>query len=124
MFKSEARKRNGTPGRVNLMTMNTVVLVGVLLCAIPFVYMISASFRREGDLYKLPVTVYPREWTMHNFHTLFDKTEYVRWYGNTIFTASIRTVLGVYLAAHWLAPPSPNTSFVSSASFSSWCWRR
>jgi len=85
--------------RVSVMTMNTIVLVGVLLCAVPFVYMISASFRREGDLYKLPVTVYPREWTMHNFHTLFDKTEYVRWYGNTIFTASIRTVLGVYLAA-------------------------
>ena len=98
MFKSERKSAMGA-SRVNILSMNTIVLVGVLLCAIPFVYMISASFRREGDLYKLPVTVYPREWTMHNFHTLFDKTEYVRWYGNTIFTASIRTVLGVYLAA-------------------------
>ena len=90
MFKSERKSAMGA-SRVNILSMNTIVLVGVLLCAIPFVYMISASFRREGDLYKLPVTVYPREWTMHNFHTLFDKTEYVRWYGNTIFTASIRT---------------------------------
>ncbi|MCY4145174.1 MAG: carbohydrate ABC transporter permease [Chloroflexi bacterium] len=95
------RKRGGTmdSGRINLMFMNTVVLVGVLVSAIPFIYMITASFRHQGELYSLPVTIMPREWTGHNYEKLFGDTKFVIWYGNTIFTAGIRTVLGVYFAA-------------------------
>ena len=87
------------PGKVNLMAMNTVVLIGVLLTAIPFIYMITASFRQQGELYSLPVTIMPREWHGHNYVKLFGDTNFVIWYGNTIFTAGIRTVLGVYFAA-------------------------
>ena len=98
MFK---RKR-GSPtdeSRINLMFMNSLVLFGVLLSAIPFVYMITASFRDQGELYSLPVTIMPREWHGHNYQKLFGDTDFVLWYGNTIFTAGIRTALGVYLAA-------------------------
>ncbi len=95
------RKRGGPMdgGRINLMFMNTVVLVGVLVSAIPFIYMITASFRHQGELYSLPVTIMPREWTGHNYEKLFGDTNFVIWYGNTIFTAGIRTALGVYFAA-------------------------
>ena len=95
------RKRSGPMdgGRLNLMFMNTVVLVGVLVSAIPFIYMITASFRHQGELYSLPVTIMPREWTGHNYEKLFGDTNFVIWYGNTIFTAGIRTALGVYFAA-------------------------
>ena len=95
------RKRRGPmePGRVNLMTMNTIVLIGVLVSAVPFVFMVTASFRDQGELYSLPVTIMPREWQGHNYQKLFGDTDFVIWYGNTIFTAGIRTALGVYLAA-------------------------
>lgn len=95
------RKRGGPMdgGRINLMFMNTVVLLGVLVSAIPFIYMITASFRHQGELYSLPVTIMPREWTGHNYEKLFGDTNFVIWYGNTIFTAGIRTALGVYFAA-------------------------
>lgn len=95
-------KRKRSPmdgGRINLMFMNTIVLLGVLVSAIPFIYMITASFRHQGELYSLPVTIMPREWTGHNYEKLFGDTNFVIWYGNTIFTAGIRTVLGVYFAA-------------------------
>ena len=94
-------KRHNTmgPGRFNLMFMNSVVLIGVLLTAIPFIYMITASFRNQGELYSLPVTIMPREWHGHNYQKLFGDTNFVIWYGNTIFTAGIRTVVGVYFAA-------------------------
>ena len=95
------RKRGGPMdgGRINLMSMNTLVLLGVLISAMPFIYMITASVRHQGELYSLPVTIMPREWTGHNYEKLFGDTNFVIWYGNTIFTAGIRTVLGVYFAA-------------------------
>lgn len=87
------------PSRVNVLFMNSMVLFGVLLTAIPFIYMITASFRDQGELYSLPVTIMPREWHGHNYIKLFDDTDFVLWYGNTIFTAGIRTIIGVYFAA-------------------------
>ena len=97
----QKRKRGGPmdSGRMNLMFMNTLVLLGVLVSAMPFIYMITASFRHQSELYSLPVTIMPREWTGHNYEKLFGDTNFVIWYGNTIFTAGIRTVLGVYFAA-------------------------
>ena len=98
MFKSKRSSSLG-PSRVNLMFMNTVVLIGVLLTAIPFIYMMTASVRNQGELYSLPVTIMPREWSGHNYDKLFGDTNFIIWYGNTIFTAGLRTVIGVYFAA-------------------------
>ncbi len=98
LFKAKRSSAMG-PSRVNVLFMNSVVLFGVLLTAIPFIYMITASFRDQGELYSLPVTIMPREWHGHNYIKLFDDTDFVIWYGNTIFTAGIRTIIGVYFAA-------------------------
>ncbi len=98
LFKAKRSSAMG-PSRVNVLFMNSVVLLGVLLTAIPFIYMITASFRDQGELYSLPVTIMPREWHGHNYIKLFDDTDFVIWYGNTIFTAGIRTIIGVYFAA-------------------------
>lgn len=84
---------------VSALFLNTIVLVGILLTAIPFIYMITASVRSQGELYSLPVTLLPREFIQTNYIKLFADTDFVVWYGNTIFTAGIRTTLGVYFAA-------------------------
>ncbi|MYD11287.1 MAG: carbohydrate ABC transporter permease [Chloroflexi bacterium] len=47
----------------------------------------------------MPVTIMPREWSRNNYDKLFADTDFVIWYGNTSFTAGVRTVLGVYFAA-------------------------
>ena len=98
LFKAKRTSTIG-PSRVSIMFMNSVVLFGVLLTAIPFIYMITASFRKQGELYSLPVTIMPREWHGHNYIKLFGDTDFVIWYGNTIFTAGVRTIVGVYFAA-------------------------
>ena len=99
MLLNTKRSRALKPGRPKLLFMNSVVLFGVLLTAVPFIYMITASVRSQGELYSLPVTIMPREWHGHNYVKLFGDTDFVIWYGNTIFTAGVRTVLGVYFAA-------------------------
>lgn len=91
------KQLNSNP--VNVLFLNTLVLIGIVLTAIPFIYMITASVRSQGELYSLPVTIMPREWLGHNYVKLFADTDFVIWYGNTIFTAGLRTTLGVYFAA-------------------------
>ena len=96
---NDTRNRDIKANPVNVVFLNTLVLIGVLLTAIPFIYMVTASFRAQGELYSLPVTIWPREWIWSNYVKLFADTDFVIWYGNTILTAGLRTVLGVYFAA-------------------------
>ncbi len=84
--------------RLSTVGLNLLVLVGVLLTAIPYLYMISASVRPQTELYQIPISLFPREFTWNNYITLFENTDYLIWYRNTIVTAVIRTVLSVYLS--------------------------
>ena len=86
-------------GSVNVLALNSIVIVGVLLTAVPFLYMITASFRSQSELYSLPVSMMPQEWIGSHFVKLFNDTDFLLWYGNTLLTAGARTLLGVYFAA-------------------------
>ncbi len=99
IFGSQTYSGDIRPNRISVMSLNTLVLIGVLLTAIPYIYMITASVRTQGELYSLPVTIFPREFTNNNYIKLFADTDFVIWYGNTILTAGLRTTLGVYFAA-------------------------
>ena len=88
------------PSRRSVLGVNLLVILGVLATAIPYIYMVTASVRHQGELYSVPVTIFPRaEVSAHNYVTLFEATEFVTWYGNTVVTAGVRTLLGVYFAA-------------------------
>ena len=101
ILRAETRITSGgerhSPSKI--VVLNALVIFGVLLTVIPYIYMVTASFRTQGELYSLPVTIFPREWTDANYLKLFNDTEFVRWYGNTIWVAGLRTLLGVYFAA-------------------------
>jgi len=87
------------PSRFSVLALNAIVLLGVLLTAIPYIYMVTATFRSQGELYSLPVTIFPREFITTNYERLFLDTDFVRWYLNTVWVAGLRTLLGVYFAA-------------------------
>ncbi len=79
--------------------LNGFILVGLVLTIAPLVFMISASIRPESELFSFPVTLYPKVTTGDNYSSLFERTHYATWYVNTFITATVRTLLAVFLSA-------------------------
>lgn len=79
--------------------LNGFILVGLVLTIAPLVFMISASIRPESELFSFPVTLYPKATTGDNYSSLFERTHYATWYVNTFITATVRTLLAVFLSA-------------------------
>jgi ABC-type glycerol-3-phosphate transport system permease component len=77
---------------------NAALLLGVLLTAMPFVYMITASFKPGGELYSIPISIWPKSLYLGNYELLFGQTSFVRWFANSIFVSLTRTVLAIFLA--------------------------
>lgn len=85
--------------QIGTVALNGFILVGLALTVAPLIFMVSASFRPESELFSFPVTLYPKELTGGNYSSLFERTHYATWYVNTFITATVRTLLAVFLSA-------------------------
>jgi ABC-type glycerol-3-phosphate transport system permease component len=76
---------------------NLFLLLGVFLMAMPFLYMISSSFKPQYEIFTFPVQLLPQEWFFDNYTKLFGETLFLRWFLNTALVALGRTCLSLFL---------------------------
>jgi ABC-type glycerol-3-phosphate transport system permease component len=77
---------------------NALLLFGVLLMVMPFLYMISASFKPGSEIYTIPFRFLPENIYIGNYQILFSETNFVRWFFNSMVVALGRTILAVILS--------------------------
>ena len=77
---------------------NLVLLSLILLTVVPYVYMVSASFKPGDELYSIPVRMFPDSLYLGNFELLFEKTNFVRWFFNSVFVGVSRMALAVLIS--------------------------
>ena len=90
---SAIRIRNG----ILVSLANFLLLIGVVMAAVPFIYMISASFKPQNEIFTFPVQIIPKEPYLDNYTTLIGETLYLRWFLNTAIVAVGRTALSLFL---------------------------
>ncbi|CAA9560313.1 MAG: ABC transporter, permease protein 2 (cluster 1, maltose/g3p/polyamine/iron) [uncultured Thermomicrobiales bacterium] len=88
----------GRGGRLAQIVGNAVLLLGVFLTVMPFVYMVCASFKPGNELFSFPVRILPDSLYWGNYRLLFEETSFVRWFGNSVFVALARTILAIALS--------------------------
>lgn len=98
--------KTGTPVKVRALLTGAgrllvllLLLGGVFLTAVPYIYMVSATFKPNTEIYSIPITLWPRNVTYFNYQQLFSEFPFARWYGNSVLVASTRTLLSVFLSA-------------------------
>jgi ABC-type glycerol-3-phosphate transport system permease component len=77
---------------------NAVLLVVIFLTVTPYVYMVSASFKPGDELFSIPVKIFPDSLYWGNYDLLFGKTNFVRWFFNSVFIGVSRMVLAVVIS--------------------------
>jgi len=78
---------------------NAVLLAAVAATAIPYLYMLSASFKGNSEIFGYPITLWPREPILTNFEHLLGNFPYGRWYFNTAVTTIARTALALFVSS-------------------------
>jgi len=82
---------------------NGLLIAGVLIFAIPFIYMISASFKPQNEIFTFPIQILPNsvyeDGSLYpvNYVKLFSETRFVRWFLNTFLVAASRLFLSLIL---------------------------
>ncbi|KIL40882.1 sugar ABC transporter permease [Gordoniibacillus kamchatkensis] len=74
-----------------------VLCVGILVVAMPFVWMVLSSFKTLPEFYTFKFL--PKSWTLEAYQHIFAHTKYVRWYGNSFIVAIVVTVSELFFAS-------------------------
>jgi len=76
---------------------NAILLFGVFITAVPFLYMISSSLKPQYEIFTFPIQWLPKKVEWGNYVKLFTETLFPRWFLNTAIVALGRTFLSLLL---------------------------
>src|SRR5919202_790871 len=87
-----ARTRRVGPARRTVVTSTwwvyVVFLLGLVLVAGPFVWMVASSFKDSRELHAFPPTLLPARPTLDNYTTLFQKLDFPLFFFNSLLVAA------------------------------------
>jgi ABC-type glycerol-3-phosphate transport system permease component len=74
-----------------------VLLVAAAIAMVPFLYVISTSFKETRSLFSYPPQWIPKHPTTVNYHKLLSDHPFPRWLFNSFYVASVVTVIKVVI---------------------------
>lgn len=97
-------ERSGKVGGTKKRVFNIVSVVGVLavflLYMIPFILIILNSFKAKRDIIKNPFSFLPEKgFSLDNYAVAFEKMNFLRSFGNSLFVTGLSTLIVTVLAA-------------------------
>ena len=82
-----------------MVALNGLLLIGVYVMFIPFIFMVASTFKPNSELFAFPVRILPQSLYLENYDYLFAEYAYLRWYWNTAVITFVRVVLSVFFSA-------------------------
>ena len=79
--------------------LHLVLIIGLIVMVIPFVWMILGSFKTTGELRQVPPTWIPESPTLDNYRDLFDRLNFPRYFFNSALVAATVTAGNLLFAS-------------------------
>lgn len=73
--------------------------IASIIMVLPFIYMVSTSFKKQTYLFESPPQFIPKEPTVANYIEVWTRGNFSRYFLNSLFVTSISTIFTVLLAA-------------------------
>lgn len=87
--------------KVESVLVHIVLSVFAIISVFPFLWLVSTSFKKPGDIFTTNISLIPPHFTWENYQYLFAMKNnlFLHWVGNSVLIALLTTVIGVFLAA-------------------------
>jgi multiple sugar transport system permease protein len=75
------------------------IAIGLVLVLVPFLWLITTSFKPEVDYLAYPPRLIPKTWTLDGYRTLFDRNQLGHYFLNSVVITLSSTAISVFLGA-------------------------
>lgn len=77
----------------------TLLIIGSLFVAVPFLYMLSASLKPQSFVFEMPPRLIPSQITLRNYSEALSTDNFLLYFGNSLFVAVFTTGLTVLISS-------------------------
>jgi multiple sugar transport system permease protein len=79
-------------GRIRRMVVALIIVIGAVIMAFPFVWMVFTSVKHSEEIYRLPLTLFPDNlFNFENYVTVFDRQPFLRFFLNSLIVSLLCT---------------------------------
>ena len=93
-------------GKIYTIVVYTIMVIAVLCCLVPFIYMLALSFSSAKAVVNGRVFLWPVDFTVDSYIKIFNYPNFFRAYGNTIFYTVAGTAIGLVMTILFAYPLS------------------
>lgn len=85
--------------RMQHIILHLILIPAALTMVIPFVWMVSTSFKEAADIFTFPPSLFGKTITMENYKWLFEKVPFMRYFFNSLKVGAIVTVCQLFTSS-------------------------
>lgn len=82
---------------ISLILQHIIVILLAIFCLFPVIWVCLSSFKPQSELFKIPMTLLPENWTLSNYVEALSHGSFVTYFSNTLFVAVVATVITVLI---------------------------
>ena len=89
------------PPPLGRLLLYTVLAIGGIIAALPFLWMIFGAFKSGAEIRQIPPTFVPQDWTLDNFRTILNDPSLplATFYRNSLFVALTNVVVTLFTSS-------------------------
>ncbi|MFC4776881.1 carbohydrate ABC transporter permease [Paenibacillus sp. GCM10023252] len=77
--------------KLHRLILHLFFLLGALVMVFPFLWMLDTSVKTFAESMQTPPKLLPEQWQWGNYADVFEQTNYIRYYLNTLFVTLVKT---------------------------------
>ena len=74
-----------------------VVAILALITLFPIIWVVLSSFKPQSDLFSIPMTFFPKTWTLENYIEALGRGNFLTYFKNSLFVSVISTIIAVVI---------------------------
>ncbi len=86
----QKRSKNSPWGSILLIALLTLL---ALITLVPFIWMLSASFKTNNEVFSIPIQWIPKTWHPENYSVIWDRIPLMTFFKNTAFLSVLITLI-------------------------------
>jgi multiple sugar transport system permease protein len=93
-------ERTNNIKRLSQYLLQTLIIIGAVIMAFPFIWMVLTSLKHSDEIYRLPITILPDNFFyFENYHIVFERQPFLRFFLNSFIMAVGCTVASLLFSS-------------------------
>ena len=70
-----------------------------LITLVPFIWMVSASFKTNNEVFTIPIQWIPKSWHPENYSVIWERIPLLTFFKNTLFLSIVITIIQLFTSS-------------------------